>query len=335
MRTRFVAPAVLATLLATTAALAPTSSVAAPTAPAGSTPDSTADSTGYILFTFSPLWKSKGAAKGFLGPGDLRVIAPDGSGNWALTSGPANDFDGVFAPGSQQVAFSSDRANPKAGITDLYVIDIEGTGLKRLTFGADTGKMSWSADGKQIVVRDKKGLLLVSPLTGKSTRLMRTPAGRVDSKPVWIPDMSGIVFTRSVVKNGKTLSSALWQVAPDGSEPHQLVGGSGNLKHSSDAAVSPDGTTVVWVVRHANGSSIMMGDLYFGLLDNVRTFATTKHEWFEGPSFSPDGSGIAISSGRDNAKDGSELLVYTVATREVDRLYTVVQGDISAPNWTE
>src|SRR5689334_1546449 len=179
MRTRFAAPALVATLLGT-AALAPTS-FASTAAPAGHARVSSPDGTGYIIFTYSPLRRSAGAAKGFEGPGDLRVIAPDGSGNWALTQGPANDFDGVFAPGSQQVAFSSDRANRKAGITDLYVIDVEGTGLKRLTFGADTGGASWSPDGKQLVVNDKKGLLVVSPLTGKAHRLLKTPRGSVDS----------------------------------------------------------------------------------------------------------------------------------------------------------
>jgi Tol biopolymer transport system component len=333
MRTRIAAPVLLAALLTTTA-LAPnsTATTAAPAAPARV---SGADVTGYIVFTFSPLWRSAGAKHKFEGPGDLRVIAPDGSGNWALTSGPANDFDGVFAPGSQQVAFSSDRANRKAGITDLYVIDIEGTGLKRLTFGADTGGASWSHDGQQLVVNDKKGLLTVSPLSGKSQRLLRTPKGAVDSSPVWNSDASEVVFSRAVVEHGRTVSSSIWSVAADGSGAHKLVGGTGALRFSSEPTLSPDGFTLAWVAKTKHGSSLMMGDLYYGMLDNVRAFAVDKHLTFEGPTWAPDGSALAITRSNGNAKRGAELLILDFPTGHLNRLYTVATGQLSAPNWTD
>jgi Tol biopolymer transport system component len=336
MRIRIAAPALVASLLAT-AALAPTSSASAgaPATPAGHARLSGADVTGYIVFTYSPLRRSAGAQRGFEGPGDLRVIAPDGSGNWALTTGPANDFDGVFAPGSQQVAFSSDRANRKAGITDLYVIDVEGTGLKRLTFGADTGGASWSPDGQQLVVNDKKGLLVVSPLTGKSHRLLKTPRGSVDSSPVWSKDQSSVVFTRAVVEHGKTVSSSIWSVAMDGSGVQRLVGGSGALRFSSEPAMSSDGFTLAWVVQSKHGSKVMLGDLYYGTLDNVRTFASDKNEIFEGPTWAPDGSALAITRSSGNAKHGAELLILDFPTGSLNRLYTVATGQLSAPNWTD
>jgi Tol biopolymer transport system component len=332
MRTRFAAPALVATLLGT-AALAPTS-FASTDAPAGHARVSSPDGTGYIIFTYSPLRRSAGAKNGFEGPGDLRVIAPDGSGNWALTQGPANDFDGVFAPGSQQVAFSSDRANRKAGITDLYVIDVEGTGLKRLTYGADTGGASWSHDGQRLVVNDKKGLLIVSPVTGKSTRLLRSPKNAIDRSPTWNGDASAIIFSRAVVEHGKTISESIWTVAPDGSGAQKLVGGAGAMRYSSEPTLGSDGFSLAWVTRTRTGSSIMMGDLYYGVLDNVRVFKTAKGEWFEGPTWSPDGSALAITRSSGNAKRGAELLVLDAKTGELNRLYTIATGQLSAPNWT-
>jgi Tol biopolymer transport system component len=287
------------------------------------------------VFTYSSYSRSAGAKDGYEGPGDLRVIAPDGSGNWPLTEGPANDFDGVFAPGSQRVAFSSDRANRRAGITDLYVIDVAGTGLRRLTFGADTGGASWSADGKQLVVSDKKGLLIVSPDTGKSRRLLRTPRNIVDSSPVWTTAGDQVVFSRAVVEHGKTVSESLWTVAADGSGARHLVGGAGAMKFSAEPALSPDGFTVAWVVRNKRGSSIYMADLYYGLLDNVRRFATNKGRTFEGPTFAPEGKALAVTQGYATARLGSELLIFDVSNGKLNRLYTVAQGSLSSPNWTD
>jgi Tol biopolymer transport system component len=337
MRTRrLAAPALVATLLGA-ATVAPNSpALASADAPASSAVRSIdPQNTGYILFTYSPLRRSAGAKNGFEGPGDLRVIAPDGSGNWALTTGPANDFDGVFAPGSQQVAFSSDRANRKAGITDLYVIDIEGTGLKRLTYGADTRGVSWSPDGKRLVVHDKKGLLIVDPLSGKSMRLLRTPKGSTDTGPIFTPDGTQVVFTRSLMSGGKALNQAIWAVSLDGSGARKLFGGEGKLKFSSQPAMSSDGFTLAWVVRDKHGSSIWMGDLFNGLMDNVRRFAKSNDEFFEGPTFAPDGSQLAVSLNFGNATRGAELLIYNVGDKKMTRLYTIATGNLAAPNWTD
>lgn len=337
MRTRRLAAPVLVASLLGAAAVAPYSPALAagdaPSAPAVRSIDP--QNTGYILFTYSPLRRSAGAKNGFEGPGDLRVIAPDGSGNWPLTTGPANDFDGVFAPGSQQVAFSSDRANRKAGITDLYVIDVEGTGLKRLTFGADTRGVAWSPDGKRLVVHDKKGLLLVDPLTGKSTRLLRTPRGSEDTGPIFTPDGTAVVFTRSTMSAGKALDQAIWSVGMDGSGAHKLFGGSGKLKFSSQPAISSDGFTLAWVVRDKNGSSIWMGDLFNGLMDNIRQFSKVKGQFYDGPSFAPDGSQLTVGLNLGNATKGAELLIFNVGDKKMTRLYTIAKGNLSAPNWTD
>jgi Tol biopolymer transport system component len=185
-----------------------------------------------------------------------------------------------------------------------------------------------------LVVNDKKGLLIVSPVTGKSTRLLRSPANTVDHSPIWNSDATAVLFTRAVVKHGKTLSESIWTVAPDGSGARQLVGGKGALRFSSEPALSPDGFTLAWVSRTKNGSTLMMGDLYYGLLDNVRAFKTEKGMWFEGPTWSPDGSALAVTSSAGNAKRGAELVVLDSRTGALNRLYTVATGQLSAPNWT-
>jgi Tol biopolymer transport system component len=66
-----------------------------------------------------------------------------------LTLSPAGDFNPAFSPDGGRIAFSSNRDD--AGASDIYLIQPDGTGLRRLTdaWGWD-GSPAWSADGQSI-----------------------------------------------------------------------------------------------------------------------------------------------------------------------------------------
>jgi dipeptidyl aminopeptidase/acylaminoacyl peptidase len=319
MRSRLAIPALVATLMAPMA-VAPT-------------PAASANLVGYIVFTHSDYSKRAGAAEGYQGPGDLKVIASDGSLGVDLTRGPADDIEPVFSPDSTMVAFSSDRANRKAGVTDLYVINVYTNELKRLTFGAGTGGVSWSPDGKRLVVDDRRGLLVVPADGGKAQRLLRTPHGQVDSAPAWSADGSDVLFTRAKTQQGRTVSQAIWTVAGDGSNAHHLIGGAGALKFSSQPAVSSDGVTIAWVTREKQGSTIWLADLYFGLLDNVRKFQVDPTHLFNGPAFAPDSSAIVVTRSLGTAQHGAELMVADLPGGKLSLILSVRRGTLSAPNW--
>ncbi len=330
MRTRLMVPALVATLLASVA-VAPTPAASAPTVPTRAS----ADVVGYIVFTSAKYSRSAGQAKNFEGPGDVRVIAGDGSLGVTLTNGPANDRDPVFSPDVQTVAFSSDRANRRGGVTDLYVINVYTNQLRRLTYGAGTGSASWTPDGKALVVDDRKGLLLVPAAGGKTTRLLRTPKGQYDHSPTWSADGTHVLFTRSQLSAGKTISESIWSVSADGGNAHRVVGGTGEMKFSSQPAVSRDGFTIAWVTRTKKGSTIWLGDLYFGLLDNVRKFVVDKTHFLGGPAFAPDSSALVVTRSRGNARYGSEMMTYDLADGKALLLLGVSKGALRAPNWAD
>lgn len=332
MRMRRAIPALVTALLAP-AVLASPPAASAPTLPAGEAA-ATADVLGYIAYTHVPYHRSAGAATGYRGPGDIRVIAPDGSLAAALTKGPANDFEPAFSPDTTLVAFSSDRAERKAKIADLYIIDVSGDGLRRLTRNAGTGAPAWAPDGQRLVVDDKNGLLIVPSAGGKAQRLLRTPKGRLDHSPTWTRDGGHVLFTRAELRGGKTVRESIWMVAADGTDAHRLIGGGkGDLKFSSQPAIAPDGSTLAWVTRTKRGSTIWLADLLAGTADNARRLVTKKYQWFEGPAFAPDGSALAATLGSRSARAGSELVAYDLPGREFSRILSVSKGSLYGPNW--
>ncbi|GAA0636405.1 hypothetical protein GCM10009547_45890 [Sporichthya brevicatena] len=334
MRKRLAVPALVATLMVP---LAPTPAASAPTAPA--TPAGaeriTADVVGYIAFSESRYATGARAGKNSQGPGDLRVIAGDGSLGINLTEGPANDIEPAFSPDSTEVAFSSDRANRRAGVTDLYVINVYTAEVRRLTYGAGTGAVSWSRDGKNLVVDDRKGLLVVPAAGGSAKRLVRTPKGFEDSSPSWAADGTEVVFTRAKVKNDRTVSSAIWSIGVDGSEERRLVGGSGAQKFATQPTVAPDGFTMAWVTREATGTTIWLGELYYGLLDNVRKFVSDRTHQFDAPAFAPDTSALVVTRLRGNAKHGAELVTFDLKDAKQRLLVSVRRGTLTAPTWAD
>ena len=75
--------------------------------------------------------------------GHLQQVTKDlGGANWAP----------YFAPDGKQIIFASNMKSPKSGNFDLYLINVDGTGLEQITFSeAFDGFPMFSPDGSKIV----------------------------------------------------------------------------------------------------------------------------------------------------------------------------------------
>jgi len=74
---------------------------------------------------------------------NMRQVTKDlGGSNWAP----------FFAPDSKKIIFASNMKNPRGGNFDLYLINVDGTGLEQVTF-SDTfdGFPMFSPDGKKLI----------------------------------------------------------------------------------------------------------------------------------------------------------------------------------------
>jgi TolB protein len=135
-------------------------------------------------------------------------------------------FSPAWAPDGKRIVFSMTAG---AGNPELYVVGVNGRGLKRLTFTkgdeetlGDDAMPDWSRDGRAVVfVSNRDGRssdLWVMNADGSRQRpLARRPATD-DWHPRWSPDGSKIAFTQ-LTPNG---AQHIWVMNADGTAAKRL-----------------------------------------------------------------------------------------------------------------
>lgn len=123
---------------------------------------------------------------------------------------------------------------------DLYILDIEGTKLKKLIGG-------YAIEIDPVLSPDRRSLLFVSDRSGSPQVYMAdisgynikrlTFQGGYNTSPRWSPDGSAFVYVGNV--NGK---NQIFIQRLDGSEPQQLT----NIGNNEEPAFSPDGRFIAF-----------------------------------------------------------------------------------------
>jgi len=162
----------------------------------------------------------------------LRIIGVDGSGDRQLTRpthGAYEDAGPKFSPRGDVILFASDRNNAR-GHHDLYTIKVDGSNLRRLTYGANNAySRSWSPDGRKIVFNAQVGLnardpgygeLRIIDADGRHQRTLtsftrnlrfkpvnpvpgKPPALRGDVTPAWSPAGKSVVLCGQSKRTGQ------------------------------------------------------------------------------------------------------------------------------------
>src|SRR6266404_5943987 len=194
--------------------------------------------------------------------------------------------------GVSAIVFTSTRDN---GNRELYVVNRDGSGLRRLTFNSLFERQAaWSPDRTQIAfsARDASGnwdIYTIAAAGGAETRLTTDPAR--DDSPQWTPD-GRIVFQKD---------QQAWIMSADGTGASALPTGLGD---ALTPTVSSKGTLAFASARGGATEAIYTMQLDGRGLRQV-TFPTAGAD--VQPRFSPNGTDISFM--RDNGTQDNDLYV--------------------------
>ena len=179
--------------------------------------------TAWIVFSARP--EGSGAAQ-------LFRIQTTGDGLEQITKGKLSATAPAFSPNGNRIAFT------RLG-SGLFIMNPDGSGLRRLTSGKRDTYPVWSRDGKRIAFirpyRREWSLYTMSP-TG--TKLHRLPQAPPAGRPTWTPDGKAILTAAAgdLIKvdsrTGKVLT---------------YYGMSLDLQTAQSATLSPNRKKVAWV----------------------------------------------------------------------------------------
>jgi Tol biopolymer transport system component len=159
-----------------------------------------------------------------------------------LTRNTVDDADPAVSPDGQLIAFDRGRA----GSQELYVMRMDGSGLRRLTtnrFVADV-QPAWSPDGTELAfASDRSGRMHIYVMGSNGGPARRVTGGvATDGQPAWSPDGSWIAFT-STSPDGSTRQ--IWAVRPNGKGLRRLDRANG----ATGPAWSPTGARLAYLAR--------------------------------------------------------------------------------------
>jgi TolB protein len=226
----------------------------------------------------------------------LYVMRADGSGLRRLTHDRACYGQAGWSADGRRIAAS--RCSGKCTQTSIWTMNLNGTGLRRLTDGALDRNPACSPDGTTIAfVRAYPDAIWLIDADGSNERQLTTPTqhdesmDEEDEQPDWSPDGTWIAFTRV-------------------HEPHMGTTGSTTDRHD------------IYVIR-ADGT---------GLQRLTRLSAINIS-----PSWSPDGKRIVFASSRAHAgerggEDVTDIYVMNADGTQQRRLtrFPLFQG---SPDW--
>jgi hypothetical protein len=218
----------------------------------------------------------------------------------------------------------------------LYVVDVDGSGPRRVADGMDP---VWSPDGTQIAFtrwRDPRGVWVVGADGTNERRLFDWNEARW---PSWSPDGSEIIFSRQHGGRLEAVERCFWGFCftlPAAPEWHLGIvdASSGSFREPS---ASPFSRAPAW---SPDGSRFVYGDengLHIQSSDGTTSYAITDDSRDTSPAWSPDGTSVAFTR---RQHDHLEVYVVGASGENLKRLTITpakpdgTLGHSASPAWS-
>lgn len=246
---------------------------------------------GLIVFNHIPRLDDKGRYVG-----GLYAIRPGWKAPRKLTD-EAWDDEASFAPSGRRLVFTR-GSGTESGI---YTLDLVSRKTRRITHLAEDQSPAFGPDGaiafSRRSSRDGSYDLFLRTAAGRLRQLTSTPAR--DLQPVFTPDGTRILFTRSYVP-ADTASirepippTRIYSIRPDGS-------GLGAVRGSREARnfdISPDGSHLVFQRSRKISAYESKLEIWTRRLDGGKPKLISDNAWI--PAYSPSGEEIVYSMFRE------------------------------------
>jgi len=188
--------------------------------------------------TFSPDGKRIAFMSQRAGGFEIFVMNADGSDQKQLTHFTEQGRGALapaWSPDGKRIAFAT-RIPP----INIYVINVDGTGARRVSDEGGGTNPAWSPDGRKIAFTSRRGGkpdIYVMDADGKNMRQL-TSNDAIDRMPAWSPDGKLIAFDSDREGEAK-----IYVMDADGSNQHRISSQPGADAHPS---WSPDGKQIVF-----------------------------------------------------------------------------------------
>lgn len=212
---------------------------------------------------------------------DLFMINADGTQLTQITDTPIHEHKPSWSPdGSQLVFLSSDSRESETH--DITLMNVDGSGLFRLTGNAGDDPPCWSPDGKKIAFSaDAGGGSQIFTINLDGTELTQLTDDYENIQPDWSPDGKSIVFA--------SLRENFWNIYVINADG----GGEKQITHDKNANMSPDYSPdggYIAFEKNRSGNS----DIYVMKVDGSNTRQLTNDPAGDYvPRWSPEGVEIS------------------------------------------
>ncbi len=278
---------------------------------------------GMTIFAQNPTLRSNGKiafTSDRDGNREIYVMEEDGAKQTRITDNTTFDDHPTWSPDGRKIAFVSQR--PTGGYS-VFQMNGDGTGkteVTSITLPNFRNKIiSWSPDGRQLVISQANGLDIVD--TDGANRRFLT----FGFDPAWSPDGSKILFAYPRISNSP---GYLQTIKPDGTESRLFLANTPYGSVTGYPDWSPDGSRIALVGGDTANQDMFMlssdGTGQFYVVNECGGLSPQGCGWINSLAWSPDGSRIVY---------GAYGNLYLVDQYGNDRTVLAFDGANANPSW--